>query len=123
MGSRDEMTHGFNEWMLAVNDAINGTVNRIVNILEWNSPIWIVPRFFRSRDPFDYGWDKIRVELFLVWRWDIPNFSCVNYLPFRRLSIVSDRNCGLERVCMSGGTAMQSQWCIPLHFFDLILLG
>jgi len=34
MGSRDEMTHGFNEWMLAVNDAINGTVNRIVNILE-----------------------------------------------------------------------------------------
>lgn len=74
------MTHGFNKWIITVNDTVDSRVYRIVDTLEGGFPIGIVPGLIRSGDPFDYRPDKVGVKFLLVrWR-DAPDFSRINNL-------------------------------------------
>ena len=118
------MAHRFNEWMLVVNDPINCIVHRIMNTLEGNFPIWIIPWFFWLRDPSDYCRDKIWVEFFLIWWREVSNFSCINYLLFWRLGAMGNWSHSLEWVCVSGGTTvwLVYWWRAPLYFSGPILL-
>ena len=91
-------THGLDEWMLTVNDTINGGVHRIVDTLERDFAVGIVPGFVRLGNPFDYRPNKVSVKFLLVrWR-DTPDFSRIDDLLLYRVCTVRNRNHGLAGV-------------------------
>ena len=90
-----EMAHRIYEWVVVVKNTINGCVHCIMNVLEWDFPLWCVLQLFRLWNPLDHQQNKLHIKFLLVGCLNISYLSCFHNLLLQELIAVSNQNRGL----------------------------